>query len=163
MSEFYFPDFETYRLIRRQYIDSLISSMINLQTDPEVVVWIDRLKGCRSMSWDRSVDDIIRHAMAVYNNKFIYYNGGGTFSDTAKEAARRAAKGLSNILGLREKGSGQGPVDPGTAFQTFSSKIGGDIEDGGYQGLGGHEMRSALQMELVRMKETEARLRNFRG
>lgn len=162
---FTFVDLEAARLVRKSYIDSLISSMIKLETDPHVVVWIDRLKLCRERDWDDEVRDIIRNAITNYNQRWIIVYGGktgGGFGDmfakfgskfaTGVTAAvtgskgnvipgsfadniRRGTKGIGNVLGVR---GGEGSSS--------------DLED---------DLQSALRVELERMNEMESKFSKY--
>ena len=87
MTEFYSTDMNAYRLIRRNYIDSLISSMIKLQTDSHIVSWIDKLKWCREREWDDEVRSIVRQAMNIYNERYIVIYGGADATKIAKSAS----------------------------------------------------------------------------
>lgn len=79
-----------YSPIRRAYIDSLISSLIDLHSEPQVVYYIDRLKACRDREWDSEVLKLVNDAMTVYNRRYIYLNGGaGGLGEMAGKVLKR--------------------------------------------------------------------------
>lgn len=162
---FTFVDAEAARLVRKAYIDSLISSMVKLETDPHVIVWIDRLKLCRERDWDDDVRDIIRSAIENYNQRWIVVyggkNGGGVFGDFVSKIATKAATGVHAAI----KGSKEG-IRPGSVADIFRKGTKGlgnilDIREdrvgGGGDGSVEDDLQSALRAELERMNEMESR------
>lgn len=120
-----------YSPIRRAYIDSLISSLIELNSEPEVVVYIDRLRECRDREWDGEVVRLVNDAMRAYHNRFIYVNGGGignVFQKFAKKAVGTAtgtynpaaSKGvMGKVIGSVQKTAQQQIARKGTNLNSI--------------------------------------------
>jgi hypothetical protein len=160
---FTFVDLEAARLVRKAYIDSLISSMVKLETDPHVVVWIDRLRLCRERDWDDEVRDIIRNAIANYNQRWIVVYGGkngGGFGDWVGKFATKAVTGVqAAITGNKES------VPPGSLADSVRKGIKGvgnvlGVRGGDSGDLFEDDLQSALRAELERMNEMESRFSN---
>jgi hypothetical protein len=160
---FTFVDAEAARLVRKAYIDTLISSMVKLETDPHVVVWIDRLKLCRERDWDDEVRDIIRSAIENYNQRWIVVYGGkngGGFGDLLGKFATKAATGIqAAVTGSKEgvrPGSFADLVRQGT--KGVGNRLG--VRGGDNGDLFEDDLQSALRAELERMNEMESRFSN---
>jgi len=108
MTEFYFVDQEEFRLIRRKYIDNLISSMIHLQTDPQITVWIDQLRWCRDQDrWDNEIRQLVHQAMNEYNNRWIFLQGGGIGETVAKYGSKIATGIAHGLQGTASAAAGK--------------------------------------------------------
>lgn len=172
-----------YSPIRRAYIDSVINSLIALNSEPEIVVYINRLKECRDRDWDAETMQVVNEAMRAYHNRYIYINGGGIrdivksgvskLLGTAKEGAsaafgkqqpgtslspganifRQSFKGVANILNLRDKGSKQ-PLNVGSMVNRRIQQI---IQP---QQGGAIELEDALYQEQMRLKEEADRFKS---
>lgn len=172
-----------YSPIRRAYIDALISSLIELNSEPEVTIYINRLRDCRDKEWDNDTLKLVHEAMRVYNNRYIYLNGGGqeggigvvdkflpkitqgfsaAFGKTTPgqplgrtaNFVRSATKGTANLLGLRQQGSKQ-PLNVGSMVQRGMQNIQQPVR----QQQGGAELENALELERERLNAELERLR----
>jgi hypothetical protein len=142
MEFFTFVDLETARVVRKAYIDALISNMIRLETDPHVVVWIDRLRECRERDWNDEVRDIIRNAILTYNNRWTVIYGGGSFSKFLGKAVKGVTAGLT---GESVQGSKTGNLFKALTERAMGQQKGGVVEQDE------EELRTALRAELERM------------
>lgn len=150
-----FVDMESARLVRKAYIDSLISSMIRLETDPHVVVWINRLKDCRHHEWDDEVRDTIRNAILTYNNRWTFMYGGGFFDKLGNVASKYGSKVWKGVeAGLTDKPA-QGTT--GNIAKSVVQRLTGSP---GSQtgGASDDSLREALNAELQRLQSYSRKL-----
>lgn len=156
MEYFTFVDLETARLVRKAYIDSLISSMIRLETDPHVVVWIDRLRGCRERDWNDEVRDIIRNAILTYNARWaVVYGGKGSGMNFGKLLGKALSGLEKGLKGEQGEGTIETIISAATQkiFSTGAPQTGGVIGDSSDDE---GDLRAALHAELQRMSEVES-------
>ena len=163
MEFFTFVDLESARLIRKAYIDSLISSMIRLETDPHVVVWIDRLKLCRERDWDEEVRDIIRNAILAYNTRWtILYGGkeGGRLGlgDVAKQFEKFGSKALRGVVAAVTGETTTGTTS--SLVKTVTEKALGTTTTAG-RGSDENDLQAALRAELERMADMESMIGKY--
>ena len=150
MEYFTFVDFETARLVRKAYIDSLISSMIRLETDPHVVVWIDRLRSCRDRDWDEEVRDIIRNAISTYNTRWAVVYGGKL--DVGKLVSKVARGVTAALTGKEATGT------TGSLAAAVTKKVMGNNQTGGLVEAPEDDLQAALHAELQRINSVESML-----
>lgn len=162
MEFFTFVDLEAARVVRKAYIDALISNMIRLETDPYVIVWIHRLRDCRERDWDDEVRAIIRNAILAYNTRWTVLYGGSEVSQTIGKFFKKAVKGATAALEGKEGEGTTGKFVSSAVHYALGTKPtvpavpaapvqhGGEVED---------ELHAALQSELRRMREMERMMR----